>query len=74
MKIAAYHVLREQSTTALPATSQFAICVSKFEGNEETSYRQAGKRVVVRKPADQNDRIYYILVMACLRSTTVELK
>ena len=32
MKIAACHVLREQSTTALLATSQFAICVENSKG------------------------------------------
>ena len=52
----------------------FNFC-SKFEGNEETSGWQAEKRVVVRKPADRNDRFYYILVTArgMLRSTTLEL-
>ena len=60
MKIAACHVLREQSTTVLLATCQFAICA---QGNEKTSGWQAGKRGVVRKPADRNDRFYYILVI-----------
>ena len=42
MKVAECHVLREKSTTAyipLLATCQFAICVSKFKGNEDTSSR-----------------------------------
>ena len=32
MKIAACHVLREQSATALLATSQFAICAQSSKG------------------------------------------
>ena len=32
MKIAAFHVLREQSTTASLATSKFAICAQSSKG------------------------------------------
>ena len=71
MKIAAcHHVLREQSTTALLATCQFAICAQSSKGVNKQAVQQAGKRVVVvvavvvRKPADRNDRFYYILVTA----------
>ena len=69
MKIAACHV-SVKGTKYYCITCDQSICnlCSKFEGNGETSGWQAGKRVVVRKPADRNDRFYYVL-----RSTTVEL-
>ena len=41
MKIAACHVLREQSTTALLAASQFAICAQSSKGMKK---QEVGKQ------------------------------
>ena len=75
MKIAACHVPRELSTTALLAISKFAICApSSRHGDEETSGWQSGKRVIVRKPAGPNDRFYYILGSTSVRHIRYEVR
>ena len=69
MKITACHVFKETKYYMYCITCDLPVCnlCSRFEGNEETSGWQAGKRVFVRKPADRNDQvlIYHILFTAC---------